>query len=81
MKISAIHSLNLLSVLYYPSLCYLSLSIICTLWTAQALSKSLGMKTFPEAQFYMKHDSYGGDSVMSPAAIQQLQHQLQVHNV
>ncbi len=29
-------------------------------------------------QFYMKHDSYGGDSVMSPAAIQQLQHQLQV---
>ena len=36
------------------------------------------MKTFPEAQFYMKHDSYGGDSVMSPAAIQQLQHQLQV---
>jgi hypothetical protein len=29
-------------------------------------------------QFYMKHDSYGGDSVMSTAAIQQLQHQLQV---
>ena len=43
----------------------------------EALSKSLGMKTFPEAQFYMKHDNYG-DSVMSPAAIQQLQHQLQV---
>lgn len=47
----------------------------------QALSKSLGMKTFPEAQFYMKHDSYGGDSVMSPAAIQQLQHQLQAQAV
>jgi len=41
----------------------------------QALSKSLGMKTFPEAQFYMKQEHY--DSVLSPAALQQLQHQLQ----
>jgi hypothetical protein len=41
----------------------------------QALSKSLGMKSFPEAQFYMKQDNF--ESVMSPAALQQLQHQLQ----
>merc|ERR1740128_1492607 len=56
----------------------------------QALSKSLGMKTFPEAQFYMKQGNAGRngswgetdhsenyESVMSPAALQQLQHQLQ----